>query len=257
MAFAAEIRILNGLPELFQAAASEFITLAVEAIRSKGKFCVALSGGSTPRGLYTLLANQPQHSIPWKKIYFLWGDERHVPPDHPDSNYRMAYEAMLSKVPIPAENIFRIHAEEKDADAAARAYEQTLTAFFHLQPGEFPRLDLILLGMGPDGHTASIFPGTRALHEKTRLVVANWVEKLNAYRFTITLPVLNHSACAMFLVSGRDKANVLREVLEHQTEELPASLVRPTNGRLVWMIDQEAASALPAQLRGGSRVANF
>ncbi len=239
MAFAAEIRILNGLPELFQAAASEFITLAVEAIRSKGKFCVALSGGSTPRGLYTLLANQPQHSIPWEKIYFLWGDERHVPPDHPDSNYRMAYEAMLSKVPIPAENIFRIHAEEKDADAAARGYEQTLTAFFHLQPGEFPRLDLILLGMGPDGHTASVFPGTRALHEKTRLVV------------------LNHSACAMFLVSGRDKANVLREVLEHQTEELPASLVRPTNGRLVWMIDQEAASALPAQLRGGSRVANF
>ena len=147
--------------------------------------------------------------------------------------------------------------EEKDADAAARAYEQTLTAFFHLQPGEFPRLDLILLGMGPDGHTASVFPGTRALHEKTRLVVANWVEKLNAYRFTMTLPVLNHSACAMFLVSGRDKANVLREVLEHQTEELPASLVRPTNGRLVWMIDQEAASALPAQLRGGSRVANF
>src|SRR6267378_6253137 len=119
MAFAAEIRILSGLPELFQAAASEFITLAVEAIRSKGKFCVALSGGSTPRGLYTLLANQPQHSIPWEKIYFFWGDERHVPPDHPDSNYRMALETLLSKVPVPPGNVHRIPAESPDAAAAA------------------------------------------------------------------------------------------------------------------------------------------
>src|SRR5713101_1757531 len=253
-----DIRICADAAALAQQTADEFVRLAQESVAARGRFTVALAGGSTPKAAYALLTSAAYHDrVPWQQIDFFWGDERHVPPDHPDSNYRMAYEAMLSKVPIPAENIFRIHAEEKDADAAARAYEQTLTAFFHLQPGEFPRLDLILLGMGPDGHTASVFPGTRALHEKTRLVVANWVEKLNAYRFTMTLPVRNHSACAMFLVSGRDKANVLREVLEHQTEELPASLVRPTNGRLVWMIDQEAASALPAQLRGGSRVANF
>ena len=257
MVSAAEIRILNSLADLSQAAAAEFIALAVEAVRSKGRFCVALCGGSTPRGLYTLLANQAQHSLPWEKIYLFWGDERHVPPDHPDSNYRMAFEVLLSKIPIPSENIFRIHAEEKDADTAARQYEQTLTKFFHLHPSEFPRFDLMLLGMGPDGHTASLFPGTRALHEKTRLVVANWVDKLNVYRITMTLPVLNHSACVLFLVSGRDKANVLREVLENQNEELPASLVRPMNGRLVWMVDREAAGALPKQMANGSRVANF
>jgi 6-phosphogluconolactonase len=257
MPSAAEIRILNSLADLSQSAAAEFIALAVEAVRSKGRFCVALCGGSTPRGLYALLANQPQRSLPWEKIYFFWGDERHVPPDHPDSNYRMAFETLLSKVPIPSENIFRVHAEEMDADTAAREYEQTLTTFFHLQPGEFPRFDLMLLGMGPDGHTASLFPRTRALHEKTRLVVANRVETLKAYRITMTLPVLNNSAYVLFLVSGRDKANVLREVLERRTEELPASLVCPANGRLVWMVDREAASALPKQMGDGSRVANF
>ena len=257
MPSAAEIRILNSLADLSEAAAAEFIALAVEAVRSKGRFCVALCGGSTPRGLYTLLANQAQHSLPWEKIYFFWGDERHVPPDHPESNYRIAFEAMLSKVPIPAENIFRIHAEEKDADAAARAYEQTLTVFFHLKPGEFPRFDLMLLGMGPDGHTTSLFPGTRALHEKNQLVVANWVDKLNAHRITMSLPVLNNSVYVLFLVSGGDKANVLREVFENQTEELPASLVRPMNGRLVWLVDREAAGALPKQMANGSRVANF
>ena len=257
MPSAAEIRILNSLADLSQAAAAEFATLTVEAVRSKGRFFVALCGGSTPRGLYTLLADQAQRSLPWEKIFFFWGDERHVPPDHPDSNYRMAFEALLSKVPIPSENIFRIHAEEKDTDIAAREYEQTLAPFFHLKSGEFPRFDLMLLGMGPEGHTASLFPGTRALQEKKRLVVANWVDKLNAYRITMTLPVLNHSACVLFLVSGRDKANILREVLDEQREGLPASMVRPTNGRLVWMVDREAASFLPKQIRDSSRVANF
>ena len=147
-----------------------------EAVRANGRFTVALSGGSTPKTLYSLLATKPD--IPWDKIYFFWGDERHVPPDHPESNYRMANEALLSKVPVRAENIFRIHAEEKDAAAAALQYEQTLKDFFHLSPGEFPRFDLILLGMGPDGHTASLFPGTAALNETQRLVVANWVREI-------------------------------------------------------------------------------
>lgn len=257
MPSAAEIRILNSLADISQSAAGEFIALAGEAVRSQGRFCVALCGGSTPRGLYTLLANQPQRSLPWEKIYFFWGDERHVPPDHPDSNYRMAFETLLSKVPVPSENIFRIHAEETDADTATRENEQTLATFFHLKPGEFPRFDLMLLGMGPDGHTASLFPGTRALHEKTRLVVANWVDKLNAFRITMTLPVLNNSAYVLFLVSGRDKANVLREVLGNQSEEFPASMVRPADGRLVWMLDREAGSALSKHMQNGSRVANF
>jgi 6-phosphogluconolactonase len=248
MPSATEIRILNSLADLSQAAAADFVALAVEAVQNKGRFCVALCGGSTPRGLYTLLANQPQRSIPWDKIYFFWGDERHVPPDHPDSNYRMAFEALLSKIPIPPANIFRVQAEEKDADTAAREYEQTLTEIFQLQSGEFPSFDFMLLGMGPDGHTASLFPETRALHETTRLVVANWVDKLNVYRITMTLPVLNNSAYVLFVVSGRDKAKILRDVLESQTEQMPASLVHPPKGRLVWMVDREAGGALSKQM---------
>lgn len=253
----AEIRVLDSLADLSQAAMTEFIAAAVEAVRSKGRFCVALCGGSTPRGLFSLLSKQPPESLPWKNIYFFWGDERHVPPDHPDSNYRMALETLLSKIPIPSENIFRVQAEEKDADTAARQYEQTLTTFFHLSAGEFPRFDLMLLGMGPDGHTASLFPGTRALGEVTRIVVANWVDKLNVFRITMTLPVLNNSAYVLFLVSGHDKASVLSDVLKSQTEELPASLVHPTSGRLVWMADRDAARALSKRMQNDSHVANF
>ena len=160
-----EIRILKTAPELFEAAAAEFAAQASQAVRANGRFTVALSGGSTPRTLYSLLATKSD--ISWDKICFFWGDERHVPPDHPESNYRMANEALLSKVPARPENIFRIHAEEKDATTAALQYEQALRDFFHLSPGQFPRFDLVLLGVGPDGHTASLFPGTSALDEKT------------------------------------------------------------------------------------------
>src|SRR5437879_4199365 len=211
-----EIRVLASSQEVFELAAEEFVRQTNDAVSKRGRFTVALSGGSTPKALYQLLVERYAAKLPWAQIFFFWGDERHVPPDHPDSNYRMAFEALLSKVPIPSENIFRIHAEEKDADIAAREYEQTLAPVFHLKSGEFPRFDLMLLGIGPEGHTASLFPGTRALREKKRLVVANWVDKLNAYRITMTLPVLNHSACVLFLVSGRDKANILREVLDEQ-----------------------------------------
>ena len=182
-----EIRILKTAAELFEAAAAEFAAQASQAVRASGRFTVALSGGSTPKALYSLLATKS--NIPWDKIYFFWGDERHVPPDHPESNYRMANEALLSKVPVRPENIFRIHAEEKDAAAAALQYEQALKDFFHLSPGQFPRFDLVLLGTGPDGHTASLFPGTAALNETQRLVVANWVPKFNTHRITFTFPV--------------------------------------------------------------------
>ena len=247
MAPPAEIRIVDTARDLFQAAATEFIALAREATRSRGRFSVALSGGSTPRGLYALLASDTQPSIPWEKVCFFWSDERHVPPDHPDSNYRMANEALLSQVPLRPENVFRIHSEEPDAGAAALAYEQTLRTFFALQPGQFPRFDLILLGLGPDGHTASLFPRSLALGESKRLVVANWVEEFKTERITFTVPVLNHAACVMFLVSGEEKSRILRDVVENPESNLPAQRVRPDEGRLVWLADRAADSGLRKQ----------
>jgi 6-phosphogluconolactonase len=247
MAPPAEIRVVGTAQDLFQAAATEFATLAREATRSRGRFSVALSGGSTPRGLYALLTSGTVPSIPWDKICFFWSDERHVPPDHPDSNYRMANEAMLSQVPLRPENVFRIHSEETDAGAAALAYEQTLRTFFALPPGGFPRFDLILLGLGPDGHTASLFPRSLALGETKRLVVANWVEEFKTDRITFTFPVLNRAACVMFLVSGGEKARILEDVLEHPESNLPAQRVRPEEGRLIWLADRAAASGLGKQ----------
>ena len=203
--------------------------------------------------LYQLLAGSYAHSIPWGQVFLFWGDERHVPPDHPDSNYRVANKALLSKVPVPMENVFRIHAEE-NATRAATDYEQTLKTFFQLKPGEVPRFDLILLGMGSDGHTASLFPDTAVLQEQSRLVVAHWIDKLQTYRITLTLPVLNNSACVMFLVTGGDKADVLREVLETDSSgaHFPSKLIQPKNGRLLWLIDRAAASALSSNAEGNS-----
>ena len=246
MTIAADLRIVDDLRGLSQAAAEEFVTQATGTVRANGRFTVALSGGSTPKSLFSLLASTFRDQLPWDKMFFFWGDERHVPPDHPESNYRMAYEALLSKVPVPAENVFRAPAENPDANQAAADYEQTLRKFFELSPGTFPRLDLILLGMGPDGHTASLFPGTSGLREKSRLVVANWVEKFKAYRITFTLPVLNNAAVVTFLVGGADKAETVREVLEgsQPAELFPSKLIHPTNGRLMWMLDQAAAAAL-------------
>jgi 6-phosphogluconolactonase len=238
-----DIRILNTPAELFQAAAAEFATLASQAVQDHGRFSVALSGGSTPKSLYALLASGSIPNIPWEKIFFAFGDERFVPPDHPDSNFRMARETgLLAKV--PDDHVFRVPTEEKDADTAALLYEQTLQKFFGLQAGDFPRFDLVLLGLGPDGHTASLFPGTAALNEKTRMVVANWVEKFKTYRITFTLPVLDRAACDMFLVSGADKANMVREVLKNENANLPSQKVRPVDGRLQWLLDRAAASGI-------------
>jgi 6-phosphogluconolactonase len=243
-----ELRRLTTPQDLFQAAAEEVIRAATDAVAQRGRFTIALSGGSTPRNLYTLIAANASASLPWDQMFFFWGDERHVPADDPDSNYRMAKESLLSKVAIPPANIFPAPTENPDASAAAEAYEQTLRKFFALAPGEFPRFDLILLGMGPDGHTASLFPETAALQEKSRLVVANWVEKLKASRITFTLPVLNASRCVTFVVSGTDKAAVLHEVLEGNAppEKYPSKLVRPNEGKLIWFVDRAAASELSA-----------
>jgi 6-phosphogluconolactonase len=243
-----ELRRQTTPQDLFQAAAEEVIRAATNAIAERGRFTIALAGGSTPRNLYTLIAANASSSLPWEQMFFFFGDERHVPPDDAESNYRMAQETLLSKVPAPAANVFRIPTENPDAAAAADAYEQTLRKFFALAPGEFPRFDLILLGMGPDGHTASLFPETTALQEKSRLVVANWVEKLKTSRITLTLPVLNAARCVVFLVSGMDKAAVLREVLEGNApgEKYPSKLVQPGEGKLIWFVDRAAASELSA-----------
>jgi 6-phosphogluconolactonase len=242
-----EIRTLTTPQDLFAAAAEEVIHAANQAVAARGRFTIALSGGSTPRGLFTLLAANARSVLPWDKMFFFWGDERHVPPGDPESNYRMANESLLAKIPVAAANVFRIPAENPDAAAAALAYEQTLQKFFQLQPGEFPRFDLILLGIGPDGHTASLFPESAGLNEKSRLVIANWVEKFKTNRITFTFPVLNAARSVAFLVSGTDKAPALHAILEDETapgERYPAKLVSPTDGKLIWFLDKAAASEL-------------
>ncbi len=240
------IRIVEVLPtrgDLFHAAAGEFVRAGRGAIAQHDRFTVALSGGSTPRGLYSLLAKD-HADFSWSKTFLFFSDERHVPPDHPDSNYRMVNQAMLSKVPVPAGNMYRVLAENPDASAAAADYEEKLRGFFKLRPGEFPRFDLILLGLGPDGHTASLFPDSEGLKEQSRLVIANWVEKFKTHRITFTFPVLNHATDVMFLTAGADKADMLKQVLEGtNTPPFPAQQIDPT-GRLVWMLDEAAAAKL-------------
>jgi len=238
------IEVLANAADLFHAAAEEFVGAARTAIGAQGRFTVALAGGSTPKALYSLLAAS-YAAFAWNRVFFFFGDERHVPPTDPQSNYRMANEALLSKITIPAENVFRVHAENPDAAAAAADYEAEVRRFFALKTGEFPRFDLILLGMGPDGHTASLFPDSKALDEHSRVVVSNWVEKFKTDRITFTFPVLNNAHEVMFMTSGADKADMLHQVLEGKnTPPFPCQLVQPTDGKLLWVIDEPAAEKL-------------
>jgi 6-phosphogluconolactonase len=238
------VQVLPTAAELFCAAAEEFVRAGKLAVAARGRFTVALSGGSTPKSLYSLLAAQ-HAAFDWDRTFLFFGDERHVPPDHPDSNYRMVNEALLAKVSIPAENVFRVKAENPDAAAAALAYENDLRRFFALQSGEFPRFDLILLGLGPDGHTASLFPDSEGLKEQSRLVIANWIEKFNTHRITFTFPVLNSAAEVIFLASGSDKADMVHQVLTGKyTPPYPSQQVQPIDGTLLWMLDEAAAAKM-------------
>lgn len=243
-----EIHIEADADALCRAAANELVCAANAAVQAKGTCSVALSGGSTPQRLYSLLVDEAalRAAVPWEQTHLFWGDERHVPADHTDSNYRMANAAMLSRASLPAANVHRIKSELPDASAAARDYKQTLRACFQLASGQLPRFDLVLLGMGADGHTASLFPGTAALQEGRRLAVANWVEQWQTQRITLTLSVLNNAACVLFLVSGAEKAEMLHTVLEDASpsERLPAQLICPAQGRLVWLVDRAAARLL-------------
>jgi 6-phosphogluconolactonase len=238
------IEVLPTAADLFHAAAEEFISVGRSAIGAQGRFTVALSGGSTPKALYSLLATN-YATFPWNRVFLFFGDERHVPPTDPESNYRMVNEALLTKITIPSENVFRVPGENPDALAAAADYEAQLRRFFALKPSEFPRFDLILLGVGPDGHTASLFPDSEALEEKTRLVVANWVAKFNTHRITFTFPVLNDANEVMFMATGTDKADMLHQILEGKnTPPLPSQRVQPSEGKLLWMLDEAAAAKL-------------
>jgi 6-phosphogluconolactonase len=239
------------------AAAGHFVTLAREAIADRRRFAVALAGGSTPKAAYSLLAKDEFATrVDWSQVHVFWGDERCVPPDHADSNYRMAREALIDRVPLPVGNVHRIQGELEPSQGAAD-YEQTLRLFLHSPSGVRgaeasvlpPRLDLILLGMGDDGHTASLFPGTRAVHEQTHWVLAHYVEKLEAWRVTLTPAVINAAANVTFVVTGSAKAERLRQVLTgpYQPDVLPAQIVNPVRGRLRWLVDAAAAASLEGE----------
>jgi len=233
-----EIKVLPDVPDIAHEAAERIVAAAERAAGEGRTFSIALSGGSTPKALFELLAtNLYKPRIDWPKVEVFFGDERNVPFDHKDSNFRMAREALLSKVPIPGDNVYRM-AGELDANEAARQYGQMLKEKF-ADDG----LDLILLGMGDDGHTASLFPGTAALSETKHRAVGNYVEKLKTWRITLTAPFINRAGEILILVSGASKAQRLAEVLEgpRDPQRLPIQLINPASGRLAWLVDAAAA----------------
>lgn len=243
-----KLEIFGSEQALFHAAAEMLVAAAGEAIAARGFFSVALSGGSTPKSLYQLLATAPYAGrIAWDKVEWFFGDERSVGPDDPESNYRMAREAMLTKLPIDAARVHRIRGEsDKPAEAAADYAAELGKALAAGDASKPPMIDLVLLGMGNDGHTASLFPFTAALHEQMKWVVPNEVPQLNTRRYTLTAPVLNAARCVLFLITGVGKAKVLQEVLNgpHEPERLPSQLIAPSGGELLWYVDKAAASRL-------------
>jgi 6-phosphogluconolactonase len=248
-----EIRILADGAAIAKRAAQEFVQAAAKAVRARGSFNVALAGGSTPKALYGLLVNDPtlRSQVPWDKMHLFFGDERHVAPDHPDSNFRMATEAMISKSPLKPQQVTRIKGEYPDAEQAALEYEKGLREYFKLKDGEYPRFDLLFAGMGNEGHTLSLFPGTKALHADGRIVVRNWIGKLYTERITLTTPAASNSAEIIFMVTGADKAPALKAVLEgpFEPEQLPAQLLQPQKGKLFWLVDAAAGSMLTSGIR--------
>lgn len=260
----ARILVYPDAAALFESAANHVAVSIEQSVAGQGRCALALSGGSTPRELYRRLAAAPHCArIQWDRVHLFWGDERAVPPDHPDSGYRMAHEALISKVPVPPSNVHRMMGEAADLEAAAAEYERTLRDLFFPSHGlenqdtrqrsgvgaflRFPRFPLILLGLGPDGHTASLFPGSPALAETERWVVATRVTTLNPQvrRLTLTLPVLNHAAQVIFLVTGASKAALLRAILSGEAaNKYPAARVQPVGGELIWMLDAAAAGEL-------------
>ena len=244
-----EVQVVASVDALMQRAAETMVLRAADAIRERGRFIVALSGGSTPLSLFRLLASPSFSSrIDWRHVHVCWGDERCVPPEDARSNYRLACEALLEHVPIPEAHVHRMHGEAVP-EVAAMAYEAELRTLFGVNErhDDFPCFDLILLGLGDDGHTASLFPHGRALHEQTRWAVADYIEVVSMWRITLTLPLINASRCVLFLVAGADKADVVQQVLATPSHAvaLPAARVAPSRGILQWMVDGSAAAHTP------------
>lgn len=235
-----QVSVFDDLDSLSRAAADLFLSVASDAIALRGRFSVALSGGATPRRLYTLLASSAYQSrVDWSHVHLFWADERCVPPDHRASNFKLLSDTLLGRVFVPEKNIHRMRGEA-DAEKAAREYENHLSHFFG--PSSLPAFDLTMLGVGEDGHTASLFPGSPAVREKTRMVVPVYLDKPNFNRITLTLPVINHAARVFFLAAGKAKAGVIHHILdEGNSREYPAGLVCPESGTITWFLDQEAA----------------
>lgn len=247
MSTAPTIVVVPDAPALARAVAEQVVTCATTAIRARGQCLLALAGGSTPSAAYAALASEPfRHKLDWSRLHVVWGDERCVPPDDPRSNYRMAREALLDHVPLPPATIHRI-AGELDPAQAASDYESQLRSLVGLgAPDTEAGLDLVLLGMGSDGHTASLFPGKAAVRERVRWVMAEFIEAVGMWRVTLTPVAINASRQVSFVVSGAAKARRLQEVLEgpRVPDRLPAQSVRPTHGRLTWLVDEAAATHL-------------
>lgn len=236
-----DLRVHLNLKALSRAAAESLAALAEASVEESGRFTLALSGGKTPRTLYRLLAADYRNTIPWRQVHVFWGDERYLPPDHPRSDYRMACKTLLDRVPIPEENVHPMPTLFPEPQQAAQTYQATLRAHF---PGQWPRFDLVLLGLGADGHTASLFPNNPALDEQSRWVVAVHAEAADPpVRLTLTLPAINHAANIHFLVAGKDKAPALQRTLASGADpkSSPASAIAPVDGKLVWWVDEAAA----------------
>lgn len=261
MSAAPEVRVVNDGQELADEAADLLVWLGTRAIAGQGSFRIALAGGATPKGLYAALVG-PRFSkqLNWTKVEFFFGDERCVPPDHPESNFRMAHETLFRPLGIEPGRIFRMESETANREEAARRYEATLRKQFGVSPPAWPRFDVVLLGLGEDAHTASLFPDTPVLNEHTRLVVTNEAPKGIPHRLTLTAAAINRAWAVMFLVVGSAKAEAVRAVLERpptpgqkpeQTDlKFPARLIQPMDGRLIWFLDRDAASRLAISRQG-------
>ena len=242
-----ELRIFENGEELAREAADFVVWSGEQAVKSAGAFRLALSGGATPTALYTLLAGSAlANRLEWLRVALFFGDERCVPPDHADSNFRMANDTLLKPLKIPQDRVFRMRGED-EPEQAARQYEGSIRKEFSASAPAWPRFDVILLGLGDDGHTASLFPGTPALNERQRLVVPNQAPQGTRQRLTFTVPLINQAHAVVFLVSGKSKAAALKAVLEDRTADgsrVPARLVQPEQGRLIWFLDRAAAAEL-------------
>lgn len=236
--------------ELNIAAAGKIVHVCKESIRANGRCSIALAGGSTPKPLYKLLSVRPfVEQIDWSRLHFFWSDERFVPPDHPDSNYQMAFQTLLSKVAIPDANVHRVETEQPNVETAALQYESAIRSFFNTEDDAVPKFDLILLGLGEDGHTASLFPSSPAITESKNLVFGMYVENIQGSRVTFTAPLINGARSVLFFVSGTSKARILKVILEgpSRKELYPAQLVRPVDGTIYWFVDRNAAKELTIQ----------